>query len=346
MLFTFYKRFSKANVGALVVLNILGRYWFRYLVIFLVSAAAFGFQVVGISTLVSCIRGTSNRYSQLLGTGSMGMISGFLFLVVAAFLLFAARYLSVLTMVEYEGYCASRLIQRVRNKYDNVKDLDNAAVLKLLSKDCRFGGRIAQEISGVVMPAGIAMAAFPALLYLNLQATLILFLIISITAFPYWFIAKIAKTVSYQFELAAGLDGKHKKETLQAFREGKWDKSPVSMPHPEFKKRYAHRLIIAHSGIMVGGIQMAVCLFTLSWWFSRQRLAGMEGANIVLYAFVAVLAFSQLKTLPKVFANFHVFLAYFQRAFVLIYDIKSIQVQPSSSETPKDEEDILLDLET
>jgi hypothetical protein len=345
MLFKIFKKLENPNLGILVVFDIMARYWRSYLVIFLLSATAFVMQVAGISILISCIRGVTNRYSEFFGMGFLGMSSGFLFLILAPVVLFIARYLGVQIMVAYEGHCANRIIQGVRKKSGRTCGLDDAIIMKLLSKDCRFGGRIAQEVSGVIMPAGIGLAAFPAMIYLNYQATLILMLVLLPTALLYWWISKVAKSVSFKFEDAAALDGQYKKETLAALRDNKIHKEQITMPHAEFKKRYAHRLIIAHCGILAGGIQMALCLLTLSIWFSQRRQSGVIDENIVIYAFVAVLAFSQLKSLPKVFANFHVFLAYFQRAFVLIYDIKSIEVS-SLTEAPKDLESVFLDLES
>ena len=229
MIFTHYKNSSLANVGVLVVLDILNKHLLGYGVIFLVSAAAFGLQVVGISTLVGCIRGTTSKYGEYLGSGPGAILLSFLFLVASALLLYFVRVLGVRIMVAYEGYCAGRLMERIRKRSANVKDLGARTVLTLLSKDCRFGGRIAQEIGNVVMPAGIALIAFPAMFYLNWQATLIL---------------------------------------------------------------------------------------------------------------LAVLAFNQLRAVPKVFANFHVFLAYFQRAFVLIHDIQDRIRLPAAAATPG-EEDLL-----
>lgn len=340
MIFTHYKNSSLANVGVLVVLDILNKHLLGYGVIFLVSAAAFGLQVVGISTLVGCIRGTTSKYGEYLGSGPGAILLSFLFLVASALLLYFVRVLGVRIMVAYEGYCAGRLMERIRKRSANVKDLGARTVLTLLSKDCRFGGRIAQEIGNVVMPAGIALIAFPAMFYLNWQATLILFAVLAVTVVPYWLIARIAQSISYAFEASALLDGKYKSEMLEGIRNRTWGSRPVEMPHPEFRKRYSQRLVVAHLGALAGGIQMALCLAVLSVWFVRQRLAGGGAANIVVYAFVAVLAFNQLRAVPKVFANFHVFLAYFQRAFVLIHDIQDRIRLPAAAATPG-EEDLL-----
>ena len=339
MLFSIYKQTSRANIGVLVVMDILNKHLPGYAMIFLLSAAAFGLQVIGISTLVGGIRGIQNKYSEYLGGGPGAIVVSFLFLVVSALLLYLVRVLGVRIMVAYEGYCAGRLVERIRKGCDNVRDLGNHAVITLLSKDCRYGGRIAQEISNIVMPAGIALIAFPAMFYLNWQATLIILVVLGVTVIPYSLIARFAKSISYSFETSTLLDGKYKNETLSGLRNRTVDSRPIEMPHPEFKKQYAYRLIVAHLGALVGGIQMAVCLAVLSWWFARQRLAGDGAANIVVYAFVAVLAFNQLRAAPKVFANFHVFLAYFQRAFVLIHDMPGRVNLPASA--VQSEEDLL-----
>ncbi len=76
---------------------------------------------------------------------------------------------------------------------------------------------------------------------------------------------------------------------------------------------------------------MIFLLSAAAFGLTRQRLAGDGAVNIVVYAFVAVLAFNQLRVGPKVFANFHVFLAYFQRALVLIHDMQGRVKLPASS---------------
>ncbi len=141
------------------------------------------------------------------------------------------------------------------------------------------------------------------------------------------------------------MDGAYKKQVLSEIRNHKAGKNADTMPHPGFRRAYAKRLIVAHSGVLIGGIQLALCLAVVSFWFTYQRRLGVEPVNIVVYAFVAVLAFNQMKAAPKVFANFNVFLAYFQRAFVLIHDIQSAIPMPVAV-SAKEDEDILLDLET
>lgn len=309
------------------------------------SALAFVFQVLGVTISISCIRGVENKYASFIGSEVLAIIMAFVLLILASGLLFLARALSVRVMVSYEGVCAQRLIRRFREQHEHIKDLHDNALIRHLSKDCRFGGRIAQEISGLVMPAGIAVVAFPVLLHLNYQATLIILFVLALTIIPYRLLGTWAQSVSYSFEKAAGEDGAYKKKVLSEIRNHKEGKNADIMPHPGFRRAYAKRLIVAHSGVLVGGLQLALCLAVISFWFTYQRRLGVEPVNMVVYAFVGVLAFNQMKAAPKVFANFHVFLAYFQRVFVLIHDIQSATPVPVTVPA-KDEDDVLLDLET
>ncbi len=55
------------------------------------------------------------------------------------------------------------------------------------------------------------------------------------------------------------------------------------------------------------------------------RKHGADIAGIVFYGYIASFTLNHLRPMAKVVANFHVFLAYFQRAFVIINGISSVQ---------------------
>ncbi len=346
MFFSFFKKSLPSSISFLVLWDIASRYWVHYLVLALMSALSFVLQIVGMTTLVSSIRGTEGRFAAYIGTGGAAIALAFVVLVVSAVCMLLSRILSVRLMVAYESYCGNRLVKLVRQGDARVKDLSDAALIRYLSKDCRFGGRIVQELSGLVMPAGIAAIALPMLLYLNHPVTLLIIAVLALSILPYKHIAKFAKMVSYAFETSAGQDGKYKKDMLGSIRDGTLDKKAYrGMPHPEFKRRYAHRLIVAHSGVFLGGLQLAVCLLVVSVWFNYRRHLGEEPANLVMYAFVAVLAFSQMRAVPKVVANFNVFLAYFQRVFAILHGL-SDQVDWQQEAQPQDSEDVLIELDS
>lgn len=346
MFFTYFKHFLPSSIGFLVMWDIAARYWLQYMGVAFMSALSFLMQIVGVSTLVSSIRGTDGRFSVYLGTGVGAIVIAFVILIISAGCMFTSRALSIWLMVKYESYCSNRIVAMIRRGDVRLKDLPDNALIKYLSKDCRFGGRIVQELSGLVMPAGIAAIALPLLLYLNFQVTLLILAVFVLSVIPYMYMAKFAKNVSFLFEASAGQDGQYKKEILGQLREGTLTKNAYfGMPHPGFKRRYAHRLLIAHSGIFLGGIQLAVCLLVASLWFHYSRDVGGTPENLVMYAFVAVLAFSQMRAVPKIVANFNVFLAYFQRAFVIIHGLDD-QVELKKVASDQDADDVLIELDS
>lgn len=75
-------------------------------------------------------------------------------------------------MTGYEKLRAARLLRRLEKEPRILKAMSNNQVLILLSKGCRFGGRIAYELSNAVFPVGAAVVGLPILFYLNTYATM------------------------------------------------------------------------------------------------------------------------------------------------------------------------------
>jgi ABC-type bacteriocin/lantibiotic exporter with double-glycine peptidase domain len=243
--------------------------------------------------------------------------------------MFIGRILTVNMMVDYESRTANSVFLRLSKK--KKLKYDNSEIIRLLSKDCRFGGRIVQEISNLVMPVCVAFVAFPFLFYINVQATLVVLLVILLTLIPYIYIASRASTVSYSFEQSAGKDSQYKKDAINRIKKQTARVKNVSFPHEDFQKYYKKRLIMPHYGILIGGIQIAFCLVVLGWWAVSLERSSPHLGNIVLYGFVAVFMLNQLKSIAKVYANYHVFLAYFQRAFMVIKGISHESMQDKAN---------------
>jgi len=337
----------KNNVGILVLKDIMLNFWHQYILIGILSAFSFIFQMIGISIIISSFNGNFhlplNLHNKLLNwfNDYQLVILSFFILSASTFLMFTGRKLTVSMMIKYESHCANKLFSIVSN--NSKVEFNDAEIIRLLSKDCRFGGRIIQEISNIVMPVGVSIIAFPLLFYINYQATLVIMAIISLTFLPYSLIAFKANSISYFFEKSAGIDGQYKKQAISNFRKKRNPEESLSFPHDEFITYYKKRLIIPHYGILIGGIQIAFCLGVLGWWAVSSEQSATNIASIVFYGFVAVFTLNQLRTMAKVFANFHVFLAYFQRAFIIINDIDPAQIKNISnnddSNTIMDEED-------
>jgi hypothetical protein len=321
----------KKNIGILVLKDIFCIFWLKYAFIGFLSGFSFILQMFGVAILLSSFNNKlklpldlQDLFVKFFNDYQM-VIFSFVLLSVSATLMFAGRKLIVGMMVDYEGICANQLFSVVtKSCSQNLKDSE---ILRLLSKDCRFGGRVVQEISSVVMPMGIALVALPLLLYMNYYATFALFLVAIITLIPYFFIASKAREMSYSFENSASIDGQYKKQAIAHFRKVKNIDASISFPHSDFKDLYKQRLIMPHYGILIGGMQFAFCLGIMGLWFVITRESGANIASIVFYGYIASFTLNQLRPMAKVFANFHVFLAYFQRAFVIIKGISPTQIE-------------------
>ncbi len=328
----------KNEITTLVLRDIFINFWHRYMFIGFLSAFAFLFQIIGISIILGIFRDNiklplnlHDKFLYWLGDYHL-VIFSFVVLSISAMLMFAARKLTVNMMIDYESLCANKIFSIVStNSEVNINDSE---IIRLLSKDCRFGGRIIQEISNVVMPIGISIIAFPILVYISFQATLAIAIIIIITLLPYGWIASKANFVSSSFEKSAGTDSQYKKEILKHFRKKELQQEPPNFPHHEFKKYYQQRLIMPHYGILIGGIQLALCLAVLGWWGASVEKNSTNISSVVLYGFIAIFMLNQFRILAKVFANFHVFLAYFQRAFIVIkgLDYAEIKSPPNNDD--------------
>jgi len=322
------KSFFKDRISILVLKDIFYKFWHFYILIGLFSAITLALQIIGIAIIVSSFNENmvlpfhieKSFLFASLDKQTLILLS-FLVLSLSSFFMLFARKVIVYLMIEYESVCAMDLISKVFHKIQSMEIKSDADIFTLLSKDCRFGGRIVQEVSNIVMPLGFSFIAFPLLFYLNYEATLILMVVMGITVLPYNLLAGKAKAISYSFEESASLDSRFKKTLISNIRKNNAHVEASSLPHPDFKKAYQRRLIIPHYGILIGGIQIALCLAVLSLWFVSRETYSIDITKIVLYGFVAVFTLNQLRSVTKVFASFHVFLAYFQRAFMIIKGI-------------------------
>jgi hypothetical protein len=323
----------KNDITTLVLKDILLNLWHKYIFIGFLSALAFLFQLIGISIILGLFRNNIklpfDLHDKLLNGFSDHylIIFSFVILSISAMLMFVARKITVDMMIDYESLCANKIFSIISTSLkDNFNDSE---IIRLLSKDCRFGGRIVQEMSNIVMPLGISIIAFPVLFYISFQATLAIVVIMIVSLFPYGLIASRANFVSSSFEKSAGTDSQYKKQVIKDFRKNEHNQEPLNFPHYEFKKYYRQRLIMPHYGILIGGIQLALCLAVLGWWGASVEKNSTNVSSVVLYGVIAIFMLNHFITLAKVFANFHVFLAYFQRAFIVIKGIDYAQIKSS-----------------
>lgn len=315
----------KKRVSILVLSDISQKFWHIYFLIGILSAITVLFQVLGLSMVLSSFNGDFSlpfNLDEILMKKVDELtiiVLSFFILSLSAAMMFFSRKLGIDIMIKYESLCADELIQRVHQQRLNTKDLSDVQIAILLSKDCRYGGRIIQEISNIVMPLGSSIIAFPIMFYLSYETTIVLIAILAITLPIYSRIAAKACLISTSLEQSAAKDSKTKKELISTIRKSKKKKIEIpSLPHPDFRRAYHQRLVMPHFGLLVGGIQLALSLVAISFLFAS---TGMHISGVILYGFLAVFTLSQLRSFSKVFASFHIFLTYFQRAFIIIKDI-------------------------
>ncbi len=337
----------KINCGTtlLVLKDIIANFWIQYLIIGILSAFSFVLQTIGVSVIISSFNSKldlpfnlNTIILSLINSGYIVFAGSFICLSLSAVLLFLARKITASSMVEYEGICANALASKLFSQPETT--LSAAEILRLLSKDCRFGGRIVQETSNIIMPMGVSLVAVPLMLYLNFMLTLVILAMVLTTLLPYGIIAKKANKISYSFEVSAGLDSQCKKTAVNNYLKNTLPPEPVLFPHPDFKTDYQKRLVIPHYGVLIGNIQISFCLAILAWWFFSKESHVLDFSNVVLYGFIALFALNQLRNVTKVFTSFHVFLAYFQRAFFIIKDIVG---ETSSASTIADSTTLIIE---
>ncbi len=313
------------RIAWLVLRDILLRYAPLYVWIGVLSMAGFGMQLLGLSGILNAITDAAMPFGveQWISLIEPGVAIGlaFILLSLSAGVTFLARRCAIRMMIDYERHCAGLLFRKVAQGDSMMDGLNDSTLLRFLSKDCRFGGRIVQEISNIVMPVGVALLALPLLFYLDAGMTMILLAVMLIALAPFAWMALKAKEASHEHEEATRTDSEHKKEALKQVKAGSSSVSEPVLPHPAFQRAYEKRLVIPQCGILVGMIQIALCLTVLAWWIAGAERPADDLGHYVFYSMVAVFALLQLRSAAKVFASYHVFLTYFRRAFVVIHGI-------------------------
>lgn len=326
----------KNRISTLVLSDISQKFWHIYFLIGILSALTVVFQVTGLSIILGSFNGDFSlpfNFDKILveNVDKLTMIVlAFFVLSLSAVMMFFSRKLGIDIMIRYESICSDELMQRVRKCSPATKDISDSQIVVLLSKDCRYGGRIIQEISNFVMPLGSSIIAFPIMFYLSYETTIVLIAILAITLPIYGRIATKARSISVSLEQSAIKDSKTKKELINIIRKNpKKKKLKIpSLPHPDFRRAYHQRLLMPHFGLLIGGIQLALSLVAISLLFAS---TGMHISGVILYSFLAVFTLTHLRSFSKVFAGFHIFLAYFQRAFVIIKDIDPSYLEADTS---------------
>jgi len=263
----------------------------------------------------------------------------------SALTMLQAMRIAVGMMVRYERHCVERLIRRLQPEREKLASYDDAQILQLLTKDCRYGGRIAFELTTAVFPSVISLIALPLLFYLNVFATLTLMIVIAVLIRIQAALWLRARQVSKNMEDHAPLDKTSKAKVLKALRAMK-DGEPLAkcppVPDPRFLETYRQRLLMPHVGNTFGAFQAATALAVAVFWFTSMGADGADASSLVLYLAVAFFVMQQLRNVSKVFVNFHVFYTYFRRVFFVMRD--GLEALPSTQSTDAEDQDEEKDL--
>lgn len=337
----------------IVARDVLSVFWFRLLTIGVLSALVVLAQTVAAGTLMytmahslSLPKFITNIFSEIENTSVMWLpIIAFVFAALSAYLMYLHSLIAVSVMVDYEKKCAERLIKILQSDSKLYKTLTDNQIVTLISKDCRFGGRIAYEFSTMVMPLGVALGGFPVLFYINHYATISLLIVMTLAFSGQAIVWRMAKKVSQDMESDAAFDRIAKADLLKELKSisGSYQEITAKVPDPIFMNTYRRRLTMPHMGNFLGGLLYALATAVIMFWFLVFPQKDQVHGGLMFYIFVAIFVLSRLRIAPKVFTNFHVFFNYFGRAFYIIRHGKlpeSLKAKSSNEvdATPLDED--------
>lgn len=320
----------KKNFSVLVLSDLLKRYWSTYLVIGFFAILVPFFQTAGTVLFIHAIRGDNNftlpyNLHQFLppipSNHFMILILAALFLAVSLLIMFFSRKLAVGLMIRYEKECAEEIIRKFAAKDKLLEGKSNSQIIVMLSKDCRQGGRMALDIGSVVSPIGALLVILPIMFYISGITTFALTVLLGLTAIIYGSLSNRSHRIAQNLEESGIEDARMKKDLIakiQADELSEEELAKISLPHDNFARAYNDRIMMPQIAAVFGGIQVLLSLILIS------LLIGLGSSNlslIVLYGTLAIYALTQLRAISKTFTNFHIFLAYFQRAFVIIKGI-------------------------
>lgn len=310
------------------VLSILELYSFRLSFVGGVALSFVVSQAILFSAILSFIGGNLSSYTIpyfgitiyfeykfLLVTmiGAFGLIS--------IILVYISKIISVGIMIDYERYCVSVLSQKLVDTYSRPLALCKKEYVGLCTKDCRFGGRLAFEISNSIMPVGVCIILIPTLFVLNpLLTSLILFVVILTMISQALLQPKIQRTARLM-ETLAKVDSLAKSSEFDGIAETTGQSSSNKsydfarrIPDPSFLDVYKTRLILPHLGNFIGGVSFVTILLVIIVFYSLEPSGLNQNEDYLYYCMIAFFCFSQMRTLSKIYVNISVFNEYFSRA--------------------------------
>ncbi len=310
-----------------IALDIFRHFWMQFFVIGGLSIMVIGTQAVVVTIMFSYfsegsdLPGIVSIVTSLANNLGPFAFATLIFVIgtVSALGMFLSRVIAVSIMTGYEKLCVHRIIDIFKHDKSLFGDMTKADFIILLTKDCRFGGRIAFELTGAILPIGISLVAFPALLYLNLYATLGLLAIILMVGFSQQLLRHKIHEVSHDMEVDVTKDKEAKIALFQKLRSGDDIEAGAenNVPHPIFMDAYRRRLTVPHVGNLIGGLHfiLALVIIIAAFGYSDEKYSS---AYLLLYIFVSIFTLSHIRSLSKIYMNIQVFYNYFQRAYLVI----------------------------
>lgn len=313
---------------AQTIISILTRYSLRLSFVGLVALGFVFLQAFSFRVIMSFLTGSSNSYkvpyfdvkiyfeNDIFLLVFLGLVG-----IVSVILVYLSKIVSVSIMVDYERFCVSAVSQKLLCASTKNIKLSKKEFIVLCSKDCRFGGRLAFEISNSVMPVGVCAILIPTLFFLNGMLTILLLSVVVLAIISQLLLRPMIRQTAQLMETNASADSTAKSAEYDRIVDAlNAQDSKINLdfssriPNKDFMKTYKNRLILPHLGNLIGGISYAIILVIIIGFYSLQhnQLNGHE--DFIFYCLVAFFCFSQMKILSKIYMNISVFNEYFSRA--------------------------------
>lgn len=310
------------------VLSILDLYSFRLSFVGVVALSFVISQALLFSAILSFIGGNFSSYTIPFSEITIYFENKFLLVImmgvfglISIILVYISKIVSVGIMIDYERYCVSLLSQKLVESSSSQWALSKKEYVGMCTKDCRFGGRLAYEISNSIMPVGVCTILIPILFVLNTVLTSLIFLVVILTIISQAFLKpKIARTAHLMETLARDDANAKLIEYDKIVAANDRSASNINydfsrrIPDPGFLEVYKTRLILPHLGNFIGSASFLAILIVIIVFYSLESSIFTQNESYLYYCMIAFFCFSQMRTLSKIYVNISVFNEYFSRA--------------------------------
>ncbi|MEM7228003.1 MAG: hypothetical protein AAF432_04225 [Planctomycetota bacterium] len=275
-------------------------------------------------------------------------VGGMLFL--AAGITYASKFLLSGVMRSYEEQCTRDALKHfghtddLRGVSTHVEgSLDERTLLRIVTKDARYCGRVVGEAVLACVPLVLLIVASIVMLIIDWLPTVII-LVCFILAGPFYMWAARRGSASMEgIEAYARDDALLKAAMIRRLNRSMT--SPASSPawfedamddpiSQAYLRAYEQRLRAAHVGIFVANIQIATTIAVIVLYFGIATLRGMDmGATLVTYILALTYAMASSRGVAKAITNIAVFSPSFRRYVAFMSSVDADQ-SAHASEPP------------